>query len=251
MHLHVMLANYASAIPFGILAAYLAGTIAGHFHLNPGLIDLRIAAKGSTVLLIATFVVSALIGDFFFYWYHRALHKSVILWQHHKMHHMDPEFDAMTGPRQNWLENFLSVFFIAVPISILFKFDDIDPLNLGIVNGSVVGLLGAIVFINHSNVRIQFGKASVLFMSSQTHRIHHSYLPQHLDKNFAAFFPIWDILFGTYYHPAHDEFPPTGVTGEREIASVWEAQIFDLREWWRMFRARRGTVDPHTPSVER
>jgi sterol desaturase/sphingolipid hydroxylase (fatty acid hydroxylase superfamily) len=82
---------------------------------------------------------------------------------------------------------------------------------------------------------LQFGKASVLFISPQTY---HSYLPQHLDKNFVAVFPIWDILFGTYYHPARDEFPSTGVEDEKEIQSVWEVQIFALREWWKMFRAR-------------
>jgi sterol desaturase/sphingolipid hydroxylase (fatty acid hydroxylase superfamily) len=59
-----------------------------------------------------------------------------------------------------------------------------------------------------------------------------------LDKNFVAFFPIWDILFGTYYQPGRDEFPPTGVQGEREIRSVWEAQLFPLREWWNMYRSR-------------
>jgi hypothetical protein len=46
-------------------------------------------------------------------------------------------------------------------------------------------------------------------------------------------------LFGTYYHPARDEFPPTGVPGETEFKSFWEAQTFTLRQWWRMFRAWR------------
>jgi hypothetical protein len=42
-------------------------------------------------------------------------------------------------------------------------------------------------------------------------------ISRNIAKNFVAFFPIWDILFGTYYHPARDEFPPTGVEGEKEI----------------------------------
>jgi sterol desaturase/sphingolipid hydroxylase (fatty acid hydroxylase superfamily) len=153
---------------------------------------------------------------------------------------MDPEFDALTGPRQNWLESFLMVFFISIPMAVLFKFDAMDPLRAGLIKGAIIGFLQSVVFINHSNLRMQFGKAGVLFISSQTHRIHHSYLPQHRDKNFVAFFPIWDILFGTYYHPAYDEFPLTGVEGEGEIRSVWEVQIFAPREWWKMFRARHG-----------
>jgi sterol desaturase/sphingolipid hydroxylase (fatty acid hydroxylase superfamily) len=54
-----------------------------------------------------------------------------------------------------------------------------------------------------------------------------------------AFVPLWDVLFGTYYAPKWNEFPPTGVDGEREIQSFWEAHIFTFREWWKMFRAWR------------
>jgi sterol desaturase/sphingolipid hydroxylase (fatty acid hydroxylase superfamily) len=244
LHLQIVLARRASGIPFGILAAFIADAIVKYFHLHLGLIDLRITTKGVNVLLIGVFVfvIGGLVGDFFFYWYHRALHRSAILWQHHKMHHIDPEFDALTGGRQNWLEDFFIVFFIAVPVSILFRFDELDPFKLGLLNGAIIGTLNSIKYINHSNLRLQFGKASVLFTSSQSHRIHHSLLPQHHDKNFVAFFPIWDILFGTYYHPARDEFPLTGVEGEKEIESLWEAQIFTLREWWKMFRARRAKL---------
>jgi sterol desaturase/sphingolipid hydroxylase (fatty acid hydroxylase superfamily) len=240
LHFQIMLANSASVIPFTVLAAYLASVLVKLLGLNLGIIDLRVADGKGLAPLIGAFLISVLIFDFCFYWYQRSLHKSRILWQHHKMHHMDPEFDALTGPRQNWLENFFSVFFISIPMAVLFKLDAIDPLNAGLINGAIIGLLQSIVFINHSNLRLQFGRASVVFISSQTHRIHHSYLPQHFDKNFVAFFPIWDILFGTYYHPARDEFPLTGVEGEKEIQSVWEVQIFALREWRKMFRARRA-----------
>jgi sterol desaturase/sphingolipid hydroxylase (fatty acid hydroxylase superfamily) len=238
LHCQIMFANYAAGIPFGILSAYLASALVKFLGLNLGIIDFRLGDEKGIALLVGAFLLSTLLGDFFFYWYHRSLHANDILWQHHKMHHMDPEFDALTGPRQNWLESFFSVFFISVPMAVLFKFDAMDPLRAGLINGAIIGFLQSVVFINHSNLRMQFGKLGVLFISSQTHRIHHSFLPQHRDKNFVAFFPIWDILFGTYYHPGRDEFPLTGVEGEGEIQSVWEVQIFAPREWWKMFRAR-------------
>jgi sterol desaturase/sphingolipid hydroxylase (fatty acid hydroxylase superfamily) len=240
LHVQIMLANYAAEIPFGIFAVYLASLLVKSLGLSAGIVDLRLADARGPLSIIGAFLLSALVGDFFFYWYHRSLHKSIVLWQHHKMHHMDPEFDALTGPRQNWLESFFTVFFISLPMAVLFKFNALDPLDAGLIGGATLGILQSIIFINHSNLRLQFGKASVLFISSQTHRIHHSYLPQHIDKNFVAFFPIWDILFGTYYHPSRDEFPLTGVEDEKEIQSVWEAQIFALREWRRLYRARRA-----------
>lgn len=239
LHFQIMLANYAAAVPLGLLAAYLATLLVKSLGLNLGLVDLRIGTGKEIASIAAGFLLSALLGDFFFYWYHRCLHKSNLLWQHHKMHHLDPEFDALTGPRQNWLESFFLVFCNIIPMAVFFKFNDLDPLDAGLIQGTVVGLLLLLQFQNHSNLRLQFGRASPVFTSSQTHRIHHSYLPQHRDKNFVAFFPIWDVLFGTYYHPGQDEFPLTGVADEIDIQSVWEAQIYPLREWWKLWRAHR------------
>jgi sterol desaturase/sphingolipid hydroxylase (fatty acid hydroxylase superfamily) len=241
LHFQIMLLNYAAAAPCALLAAYLASLLVKSVGLNLGLIDVHVGDGKAIPSIVGALFLSGLAGDFFFYWYHRSLHKSNILWQHHKMHHLDPEFDAMTGPRQNWLESFFSVFFIFIPVAVLFNFNNnIDPLDTGLLQGAIIGFWTLLSFQNHSNLRLQFGKATVLFTSSQSHRIHHSYLPQHLDKNFVAFFPIWDILFGTYYHPARDEFPLTGVAGEKDIQSVWEVQIFAFREWLKMYRRHRS-----------
>ena len=65
----------------------------------------------------------------------------------------------------------------------------------------------------------------------QYHRIHHSFQLEHLDKNFAAFFPIWDILFGTYYHPGKDEFPSTGLLSGETYSNLWLASTLPFREW--------------------
>ena len=56
-------------------------------------------------------------------------------------------------------------------------------------------------FFHSLELRIQLGRWSWVAGAPQVHRIHHSRLPQHADKNFAAYFPIWDVLFGTYWHP--------------------------------------------------
>jgi sterol desaturase/sphingolipid hydroxylase (fatty acid hydroxylase superfamily) len=240
IHFQIMLANYASGIPFALLATYLATQLVKSLGLNLGLVDFRVGDGKSLASIAAAVVLASFVGDFFFYWYHRSLHASTILWQHHKMHHLDPEFDALTGPRQNWLENFFLAFFVSIPVAMLFKLNAAaDPLGAGLAQGAIVGFWTLLNFQNHSNLRLQFGKATVLLTSSQSHRIHHSYLPQHRDKNFVGFFPVWDILFGTYYHPARDEFPLTGVEDENDISSVWEVQVFALREWWKMYRAHR------------
>jgi len=123
--------------------------------------------------------------------------------------------------------------------ALLFKVDALDPWNLGLLAGISTSVFTTLISLGHINVRLQAGRASVIFCTPQMHRIHHSRLPQHQDKNFAFIFPFWDVLFGTYYAPGWNEFPPTGVDGEKEIGSFWESQIFTHREWWRMFRAWR------------
>jgi sterol desaturase/sphingolipid hydroxylase (fatty acid hydroxylase superfamily) len=224
----------------GALFATVPSALARHFGIGLGLIDLRFAGnKGLWSALAAIWISNAIVADFFFYWLHRAQHKFPFLWQHHKMHHMDPELDAVTYARQNWVEAFLTVFVVIVPASILFKTDTVDPWALGVTGGTVSVVLIILLQMEHANLRIQTGCASVLWCTPQVHRIHHSRLAHHHDKNFASVFPIWDALFGTYYAPARDEFPPSGVDAEAEIQSFWESLIFTPREWWKMFRASR------------
>jgi len=65
------------------------------------------------------------------------------------------------------------------------------------------------------NVRIGFGRWSAWLNSPQFHRLHHSALPEHYDCNFNQFFPIFDVLCGTFRRPQPDEYPPTGLmTGD-------------------------------------
>ena len=237
LHIHVFyifMAGVAAAVNAVALSA-----LARHFGFHPGLINVSFATGKGLLVLAAAVWVSMVVGDFFFYWFHRALHKSTILWQHHKMHHMDEQLEAITLNRQNWIEVFIAALMIFAPVTLIFKLDKPDPAQLGLLAGTFTTALATFLGIGHMNVRLQVGRASLLYCSPQVHRIHHSRLPQHQDRNFAFALPLWDLLFGTYYAPQRDEFPPVGVEGEQEIQSFWEAQIFTQREWWRMFRRWR------------
>jgi len=58
---------------------------------------------------------------------------------------------------------------------------------------------------------MSFGLLWWMLSSPQYHRIHHSLEPQHINKNFAVWFPVWDILVGTAYRPRRGEYPATGL----------------------------------------
>jgi sterol desaturase/sphingolipid hydroxylase (fatty acid hydroxylase superfamily) len=62
----------------------------------------------------------------------------------------------------------------------------------------------------HGNIRTNLGPLRYVLVTPQSHRIHHSIEPRHLDTNFGALFSIWDRLFGTQYR-GHDEYPETGI----------------------------------------
>jgi sterol desaturase/sphingolipid hydroxylase (fatty acid hydroxylase superfamily) len=98
-------------------------------------------------------------------------------------------------------------------------------------------------FFIHANVRMDYLHRLVPFLSNpQYHWIHHSKLPEHQDKNYAIWLPVFDVVFGSYYGPRVDEYPPTGLSSGEKIETVWEAQAGPLQAWLRMLRGQRGTV---------
>ena len=72
---------------------------------------------------------------------------------------------------------------------------------------------------------------------------------QHWNRNFAAYFPVIDLIFGTYYHPRPDEYPDTGIPGVGvKLNTLPAAFAHPFREWSSMIRRRhlrRDGVAPH------
>ena len=243
--LKIWLINFQLNIAW-ILLAGLVGTVmligtnklAGSLGVELGFIRLSYDKATGILGLIAAAWISTVVGDFFFYWYHRAVHKSNFLWQSHKIHHMDRQLDAITLLRANWTDVLISTPLMTLPHAILFKTENLSAWELGLTSGTIATMFILFLQAGHANVRLQAGWASVLWCTPQVHRIHHSCLPEHRDKNFAFSFPLWDVLFGTYYAPKRGEFPPTGVEGEKDIESFWQAQALTPIEWWKLIRAR-------------
>jgi sterol desaturase/sphingolipid hydroxylase (fatty acid hydroxylase superfamily) len=188
-----------------------------------GFIDLDFFSHESIPGQIGAAIVLVLVTDFFYYWLHRAQHTYGWLWEQHALHHSDEALNISTTVRHHWLEFVFQGLAVALPILIIFK---LTPVSMW----AVATFAAAYTRFNHMNLRLGFGPLSWLACSPQLHRIHHSSLPQHHDRNFAAYFPLWDVIFGTYYAPAKNEYPPTGIDGVR-IASVTEATLYPFKRW--------------------
>lgn len=165
--------------------------------------------------------------DFFYYWFHRLQHSSKWLWAEHSVHHSDEQMNISTGARHHWLEMPLNAIFVVAPLAYLFK----PPLITVPFIYMFIALTG---FLIHLNVRVGLGRFAWIIANPQNHRIHHSCMPEHIDKNFAQFLPLWDVIFGTYYAPAPDEFPATGLSSGERISTLKKSLIFPFTEWRRM-----------------
>ena len=198
-----------------------------------GLFDLRFSTGRGIGVLALAFLLNYFIYDFFYYWFHRFQHENRFLWQEHKLHHLDEQLCAVN--RQSPLEEVLRTTVI-VPLAFLFKLDSMEGMVL-------TSITFAWTVFFHSNIRVPLGWASALISGPQVHRIHHSRLPEHHDKNYSAYFPIWDVIFGTYHHPQRDEYPPTGVHDEQEVANFSSAVMLPFRAWRKMFLEWRGRHD--------
>jgi sterol desaturase/sphingolipid hydroxylase (fatty acid hydroxylase superfamily) len=201
---------YSVLSPLGRIVGLLAvGYVTAKAARLSGAPWLKIPSSGPLVVLTAIFPL--LTYDFFYYWMHRLQHANRWLWQQHKLHHSDHSLNVTTAFRLNWTEDFLKALFIALPTATLF---DVSPVTIGLLTSATGGFAGFWGVFIHANIGLPFGPLTAVITGPQFHRIHHSTQPQHSDRNFSTYLPLWDILFGTYYRPAPDEFPKTGVIGE-------------------------------------
>jgi sterol desaturase/sphingolipid hydroxylase (fatty acid hydroxylase superfamily) len=156
-------------------------------------------------LVVAT-LVYAFIWDLWQYGVHRWQHASALLWRTHRLHHDENALNASAQGRHHPAHHILNAI-LYLPIFLLLGGMS-PPAAAAFVMFRIYG------FLNHANLRLSLGRATPFIAGPQWHRIHHSCLREHADRNFATFFPVIDLIFGTYYGPAADEYPPTGLTRE-------------------------------------
>jgi sterol desaturase/sphingolipid hydroxylase (fatty acid hydroxylase superfamily) len=230
------------------IPAYFAGILASHaaqylggplfsFQLNGYVSDKTGIARLALILPLAA--IPALVLDFFYYWFHRLQHTLPWLWEQHKLHHTEVVLNVTSSYRHHWLENTFRAFVIVFPMALLIK---ITPVEAGLASV----LTTQLGYFIHANIRLQLGPLSRFIGCPQVHRIHHSVEAKHYNRNFAAYFPMWDVIFGTYYHPHGDEFPATGISGEPAKQPMKEVLWGPFFAWKRMMRRpAKVTNSPH------
>lgn len=156
---------------------------------------------GGTVLAAIALIMGY---DLLYYVWHRLQHSVPLLWSVHRKHHSDDTFDCTTYLRQNVLESSLQIVLLGVPFSFLVKAAPEALVMAGLTRATLD-------FWCHLGAPISMGRMTVVVAGPQLHRHHHARDPRLGDGNFAAFVPLWDVLFGTYVKPEKGCFPETGL----------------------------------------
>lgn len=200
-----------------------------YYGMTPLAIDQLIPALADQPLV--TFALYVVILDFADYWRHRMQHRVGWWWALHNLHHDQRRMSFWTEDRNHFVDGALEyLWFVAVGLAI-----GIPPAQFV----AAVMLTRLVENFSHVNARISFGPiGNRLIVSPIYHRTHHALnLPQagagH-GCNFAALFPIWDILFGTANF--QKEFLPTGVPDDpvrgRAGPGLLAQQMFGLQLLW-------------------
>lgn len=153
---------------------------------------------------------------------HRLSHMIPLLWAVHSFHHSAERLTVATGARHHWTEEILLAPLVLVTVTLFQVPEHIMSMSL---------LLNQVQdAIQHVNYKIAWHRVGIWVNTPWWHRIHHSVEPKHYDKNFSVAFPIMDVIFGTAYYPAPDEYPKTGLR-PRENPRLWEGLIWPFRRW--------------------
>ena len=145
--------------------------------------------------LTLQFIEILLIIDFFSYWIHRSMHKIPRLWRIHAVHHSSLQMDWLASSRVHVSELIVNRFVGYIPL-----------LFLGFSPAATYAYLVFISFhaiFIHANVRFRFPYVRWVIATPEFHHWHHSSEDEALDKNFAAFLPIYDVIFKTAHMPDH------------------------------------------------
>jgi sterol desaturase/sphingolipid hydroxylase (fatty acid hydroxylase superfamily) len=154
--------------------------------------------------LVAQIAIVVVLSDFLLWVAHVVRHKSSFVWEFHKIHHSQMELNYFSAARIHPVDGLTINLVNFLPFTLL---------DANIV---VPAFIGWKIFVHiwamftHSNIRMNLGPLKYILVTPQSHRIHHSNLPEHRDKNFANMFAIWDFMFGTQCRD-FDIYPETGI----------------------------------------
>ena len=129
------------------------------------------------------------------------------LWKYHSVHHSSEELDWISAARFHPV----NIFFGTVLVDAGLLLAGISP-NVMLWVGPFTTASSAFV---HANLNWTLGPFKYVIAGLVFHRWHHTAADRGGSQNFAGTFPIWDLLFGTFYMPARKLPDAYGIDDKR------------------------------------
>ena len=239
---------FGKMLSFALIAATLNYT----FQWASGGLNLLEAAKAAPETSLSRFALSfaymfVVIGcvDFVSYVLHYLQHKVPFLWEFHKVHHSLEVMHPISNYREHPIDNVAYALGTGAAYGLtmgsahsLFGYLPSMPELLGVpLLMFAFNILG--YNLRHSHVWLRWpGRWAMVFPSPAHHHVHHSCHPDHIDKNFAFMFPLWDVLFRTYHLPDTDKDVKFGIseTYESEFNSCLQLYFVPFRNAYSLVR---------------
>ncbi len=196
-------------------------------------------------------LVTFLLVDMCFFFYHLLMHRTRIGWAIHKVHHSAEVLTPLTRKREHFLEAPIDGAFSSLGLGVatgMFAY----LFNGGITHITIMNL-GIFFFLytlngnfRHYHVSLRYPRWLEYWLQSPgMHHTHHSTLRHHWDSNLGLATSIWDRLFGTLYIAERYEATPWGLPPEDQAQCTTLSQ--NLLAPFREFRAMlRGKPRPAT-----
>lgn len=146
------------------------------------------------------FAVIALLADGIFYLQHLLSHQIPLLWRFHRVHHTDTFVDFSTALRIHPLASFL-VIFIQVPLFVLVGPSTVELAIILFASSFHSTLI-------HMNINVPKWldrPLSLIIVTPDMHRIHHSQIVSETNSNYGFMFSFWDRLFRTLTSKDYDD----------------------------------------------
>ena len=163
--------------------------------------------------------------DFAVWFQHLLMHKIPLLWQMHKVHHVDRDLDVTTALRFHPFELVVSTLYKSAWVALLGA-----PVLVAL---AFEAWLNANAMFNHSNVALPRWLDRVIrpvLVTPDMHLVHHSILKEEQQHNYGFALTLWDRLFGTYAAESSlgQDSQPIGlaeITDERPEKLVWSLKF--------------------------
>jgi len=171
----------------------------------------------------AALVVSFLLMDYAYWWWHWANHMVPFFWRFHNVHHTDLDLDVSTAARFHFGEMLFSVGFLSLAVIIF-----------GIVPMTLLAFFitfEAATLFHHSSWRLPIWFERVLnrvMVTPRMHGIHHSVVQRETNSNWGTIFCWWDKFHRTLRRDIPQDEITIGVAAYRDEKELTVGRLLIL-----------------------